>query len=172
MTAPRFRTALGARPRALQASAAIETATFVVVSIGGTRFALAVDAVDRVYRGDAPSALPFLPVHDALGRATRAPAMDAEAAFDGRALALTVDEAVAVAFVDAVHEVVSVPVTSIVPPTADFATPEGLALVRGQFTRHDEVVYLLDVRRVFRALYADALHQRTSAAGLETTSAR
>ena len=158
MTISRLRAGRGAQPRARQAATvAVETATFVVMSLGDTRFALAVDAVDRVYRGDAPSSLPRMSLHDALGLAPFSADGDAVGAHNQRSLVLAVDDALAVALVDAVYEVISVDVTAIEPASTNYATPEGLALVRGQFTRHDQVVYLLDVRRVFRVLYSDAL---------------
>ena len=158
MSISRLRAGGRVQPRARQAATvAVETATFVVLTIGDTQFALAVDAVDRVYRGDVASALPRVSLHDALGLA--APSIDAHPApsDDQRSVVLAVDDAFAVALVDAVHEVLSVDVAAIEPASTCFATPEGLALVRGQFTRHDQVVYLLDVRRVFRVLYGDAL---------------
>ncbi len=159
--APRFRTTAAFAARSRSQAPAIERATFVMFTIGGRRYAAAVEAVERVLRIGVGEQSPCSHVEYA-GR--RIPLADLAAALGAssshtaltqtvltqtaltRVLVVTVPGGWIGVAVDEVHEIATVDASGITPVDAD-EPAAALPGVRGRFVRHDVVAFVLDVAR-------------------------
>ena len=174
MTAPRFRSTATFTIRKRHVAPVVERTTFVIFSLGGQRFAASAESVERVLRnasaeGNGPTTLehrgqqvPVIDLRDALRPALRdaiaasgSPSRVASMAPGQRTLVFSVQDQWVAATVDAVYEVATID-AALVQPIATGSSngdaPARLA-VRGQFSRHDQVVLVLDMSRVVRAVY-------------------
>ena len=169
MTAPRFRSTATFTIRKRHVAPVVDRTTFVIFSLGGQRFAASAESVERVLRnasvdGNGPATLehrgqlvPVVDLRDTLRSALR----DTIAASGGpmtpgqRTLVFSVQDQWVAATVDAVYEVATIDAALVQPvaavaPNADATTH---LAVRGQFSRHDQVVLVLDMTQVVRAVY-------------------
>jgi chemotaxis signal transduction protein len=167
MTVPRFRSTAAFALRARSKASVVERATFVTFSVGGRRFAAAVESVERVLRGsvsgsggDATGGAMTTQVHYA-GRAVplvhfaERLGLDARPSASSRVLVLNVANGWLAAVVDAVHEIATVDAASIslagISPALVADGTEGAiaacAGARGTFHRDGREVLVLDVAR-------------------------
>ncbi len=174
MTAPRFRSTATFTMRQRHVAPVVDRTTFVIFSLEGQRFAASAESVERVLRnasadGPGPATVdhrgqqvPVIDLRDALRPTLR----DAIAASGGpsrvasmlpaqRTLVFSVQDQWVAATVDAVYEVATIDAALVQPVAA--GAPNGDAptrlAVRGQFSRHDQVVLVLDMTQVVRAVY-------------------
>ena len=158
MSIGRFRSTAAFSPRARVNIVAVDRATFVIFSIGGHRFGVSVERVERVLRADA--------AHDTvlygdrrLTLANLASALGLELAPSTRSRVLVFSDGNAwiAATVDVVHEVVTID-ASMVATIAYDGTHTYLPVgARGVFTRQEQTVLVLDVARALKATTQSAL---------------
>ncbi len=192
MTVPRFRSTATFTMRQRHVAPVVDRTTFVIFSLGGQRFAASAESVERVLRNASADAngpatlehrgqqVPVIDLRDALRPALRdalatsgVPSRVASMAPGQRTLVFSVQDQWVAATVDAVYEVATIDAALVQPVAA--SAPNGDApprlAVRGQFSRHDQVVLVLDMTRVVRAVYegtpgaADGLQPVASASG-------
>lgn len=149
--APRFRSTAAFAMRSRAQTPAIERATFVTFSIGGRRFAAAVEAVERVLRipgcdGASPEFVEYaareVPLADlagAIGEQSPQTALT-------RVLVVTVPGGWIGVPVDQVHEIATVDASAIMPVVQEDAAA-AIPGVRGRFVRHDKDVLVVDIAR-------------------------
>ena len=166
MSIGRFRSTAAFSPRARVGVVAIDRATFVIFSIGGHRFAVSVERVERVLRDDG--------AHDTVTYAGRSVPVASLASALGLALAPSTRSRVLIfsdgatwtaAAVDVVHEVVTIDASTVSPLVSDDAQTYLPIGARGVFTRQEQRVLVLDVTRALQANarsdlleYSDPLH--------------
>lgn len=152
MSIGRFRSTAAFSPRARANVVAVDRATFVIFSIGGHRFGVSVERVERVLRADA--------AHDTVSYDGRSLPLTNLAASLGLELAPSIRSRVLVfaegnswiaAVVDAVHEVTTIDASTVAPLVYDGTHTYLPVGARGVFTRHEQTVLVLDVARALKA---------------------
>ncbi len=151
MSIGRFRSTAAFAPRVRAPVHVIDRATFVVFSIGGHRFGVLVERVERVLRVDgvanavtyAGQSLALTDLASALGLAL-APSILS------RVLVFVEGERWVAAVVDAVHEVATIDAAMISPLAFDGSRTYLPVGARGVFTRHEQSVIVLDVGRALQ----------------------
>ncbi len=165
MSIGRFRS-IGAAPRARSLSVQIDRATFVVFVVGGHRFAVPVESVERILR---PSAS-----HHSVEYGGRTMPLTDLASSLGLALAPTVRSRIIVfnpgpqwiaAAVDVVLEVATIDASEVGPLAFDGSRTYLPVGARGVFSRHDASVLVLDVRRALRTGTSYGVLEYTDALG-------
>ncbi|HXT18282.1 MAG TPA: chemotaxis protein CheW [Gemmatimonadaceae bacterium] len=153
----------------------------VTFQLGLDLFAADVFSVERVLRYTSPSAVPDVPewiegviehrgqVIPVVDMRRRIGLGDFEITPDTRVLVLTTADGWVGAIVDAVHEVASIPATSVTQPPALF---RGLSaeFVRGIAKVRDQLIVVLDVDRVLTSA-ARIAFDRASGAGEQSLPA-
>jgi chemotaxis signal transduction protein len=167
MTVPGFRSTAAFALRARSKAGAVERATFVTFSVGDQRFAMAVEAVERVLRWTADAPSEGCGVANALGLVRYAGRDSPVVEFaerlgiagrpsqSSRVLVLNVANGWLAAVADAVHDITTVDAASISvicsgPAFATSSTQSGAAAfagVRGTFVRDGREILVLDVAR-------------------------
>lgn len=168
MTAPRFRSTAALTMRRGRVASAIERDTYVLFSLGGQRFAASAHSVQRVLRYDESiGAHPddhlqrlgravatidlrhaLCPANDSAATSGCALAPDTSSTARGARTLVFADQGMWVAtIVDAVYEVVTIDTALVLPASSP------IEVASGQFSRHDQLVLVLDMPRVVRALY-------------------
>ena len=147
---PRFRSTAAFALRRRSSAPMVERATFVTFSLGGRRFAAAVEAVERVLRWTAISAddahvayagrdVPFADLAARLGVA-QAPSAAS------RVLIVSMPAGWIAVVVDEVHEIATVDASRIATCTAEEAAAH-VPGARGRFVRQDQETLVLDIAR-------------------------
>jgi|GEM_PF-2337165 len=163
MSIGRFRP-FGAAPRGKILSVPVDRATFVIFAVGGHRFAVPVESVERVLRPATP--------HQSIVHGGRTMALTDLASTLGLALASSSRSRVIVfndgmhwfaAAVDAVFEVATIDASDVAPLAFDGTRVFLPVGARGVFSRQGAAVLVLDVTR--------ALRTRTQSARLEPVDA-
>ena len=158
MSIGRFRSTAAFSPRARAGVVAIDRATFVIFSIGGHRFAVSVERVERVLRDDG--------AHDTVTYAGRSVPVANLASALGLALAPSTRSRVLIfsdgatwtaAAVDVVHEVATIDASAVASAAYDGSHTYLPIGARGVFTRQDQSVLVLDVTRALQATTRDDL---------------
>lgn len=146
MSIGRFRSTAAFSPRARANVVAVDRATFVIFSIGGHRFGVSVERVERVVRAhfahdsvtyDGRS-VPLADLASALGLAL-APSIRS------RVLVFSSGQSWIAAAVDAVHEVATIDASMVAPLVYDGTRTYLPGGARGVFTRQEQTVLVLDV---------------------------
>ncbi|HEY0928330.1 MAG TPA: chemotaxis protein CheW [Gemmatimonas sp.] len=138
----------------------VERSTFVIVSLGGERMAIAVESVERVVRpfSSLPvmlydgRQLPYADLARPLGRTLRFGEGDQRRVLVVRDGARDGERRWAVP-VDAVHEVMAVETALVLPLAAD-APDVGCEGVQAHFERHGQTVLVLDAVRILTRHFA------------------
>ena len=152
MSIGRFRSTAAFSPRARASVVAVDRTTFVIFSIGGHRFAVSVERVERVLRDDgahdtvtyAGRSLPLANLASALGLALAPSMLSRVLIFSDGATWTAVG-------VDMVYEVATLDASAVAPLAYDGAHTYLPIGARGVFTRQEQSVLVLDVTRALQA---------------------
>lgn len=160
MSLPRFRSTAAYTQRVRQTVPTVDRATFVIFTMDERVFAVPVELVERVLRLDAQidhdhvlfakRQVRLIDLRRALDRSPVAPAT--RGAMGERLIIFSVQDTWIAARVDSVLEVATID-ASLVQPIAPAESATLPAGSRGRFSRQANVVIVLDMVRVLRALF-------------------
>ncbi len=152
MSIGRFRSTAAFAPRARASLHVVDRATFVVFSIGGHRFGVAVERVERVLRVEGSSnAVSYGDQRIALTELASALGLALAPSNLSRVVVFVDGERLLAAVVDAVHEVVTIDAAIVAPLAFDGARACLPVGARGVFVRQEESVIVLDVGLALQA---------------------